>query len=72
MSRRAGSQPVVDMPVFGLQGATDSAQVAANVVRFSFADDQLSGGEASFIDVVSDGLDLHGTTMPLPQSGVVG
>jgi hypothetical protein len=41
-------------------------------VRFAFADDQLVSGVSWQINSVPPGLDLHGATMPMPQSGVVG
>ena len=64
-------QPVVEMPFFGWEGAVASAQVAPNVVRFTFSDDQIVGGIAWEISGVPGGLDLHGATMPVPQAGVV-
>jgi hypothetical protein len=68
----AAGEPIVDMPFFGWQGAQSSQQVAANIVRFAFADDQLVAGVAWQINSVPAGLDLLGATMPLPQAGVAG
>ena len=68
----AAGEPIVDMPFFGWQGAQCSQQIAANVVRFASTDDPLVAGISWQINSVPDGLDLHGATMPLPQSGVVG
>ena len=68
----ASGQPIVEMPFFGLEGANASEQVAADVVRCSFPDDQIVAGIAWSIDGVPSGLDLHGATMPVPQAGVVG
>ena len=66
-----GGWPQVEMPVFGWQGAVATAQVAANVLRFAFVDDQLAGGIPWDFMAVPAGLDLHGATMPVPQSGTV-
>ena len=60
------------MALFGWEGAQASEQISANVVRFTFPDDQLAGGEAWSILAVPEGLDFHGATMPVPQGGVVG
>ena len=68
----ASGQPQVEMALFGWEGADASAQIAPNVVRFTFPDDQLGGGEPWSILAVPEGLDFHGATMPVPQSGVVG
>ena len=68
----ASGQPVVEMPFFGWEGANASEQVAENVVRFTFPDDQIVGGISWSIDGVPGGLDLHGAVMVVPQSGVVG
>ena len=65
-------RPQVDMPLFGRDGVGEGAnageQVSASVVRFTFPDGQLAGGEAWSILAVPEGLDFHGATMPVPQS----
>jgi hypothetical protein len=68
----AEGEPIVDMPFFGWQGAQSSQQISGTIVRYAFADEQLVSGVSWQINSVPAGLDLHGATMPLPQSGVVG
>jgi hypothetical protein len=68
----AAGEPIVDMPFFGWQGAQSSQQIGENIVRFAFTDDQLAAGISWQINSVPAGLDFHGATMPVPQSGIVG
>ena len=49
-----------------------SAQLDATTVRFFWVDDFVDAGDAWTIDAApTQGLDLHGATMPVPQAGVV-
>jgi hypothetical protein len=50
-----------------------SEQIAPAVVRFFWVDDLIDAGDAWVInEEPTQGLNLHGRTMPVPQGGVVG
>src|SRR5688500_9541495 len=69
-----GAGPVgfyVDMGELGWQFALESTQIAPNVVRYSYQDSGVFVGTAWEILAVLENLDLHGLTMPVPQSGLI-
>ena len=63
--------PWVEMPFFGPEAPVASEQVAANVVRFGYGDDQLVGGVAWHLDGAPESCDFGAAVLEVPESGTV-
>ena len=69
-----GECPAIVMDMGGgiIDYPRTSEQLSATAVRFFWVDDFIDAGDAWSIDVEpTQGLDLHGATMPVPQAGTV-
>ena len=66
----AGNEQIVIISGGEPNTPSSSEQISATVVRFWF-ESVTAAGDAWSIDAVPEGLDFHGLTFAVPQSGVV-